>query len=64
MHTVFRRCAAAVIDRVIGRCVAVIWSACGLGGGTVIFILLVWGCGGGSVMLVGGKVMLFWYRSV
>ena len=41
MHTVFRRCAAAVIDRVIRRCGAVIWSACGLGR-----VLSVCWCGG------------------
>ncbi len=32
MRAVFRRCASAVIDRVIRRCGAVIRSVCGLGG--------------------------------
>jgi hypothetical protein len=41
MHTVFRRCAAAVIDRVIRRCGAVTQSACGLWG-----VLACCWCGG------------------
>jgi hypothetical protein len=41
MHTVFRRCAAAVIDCVIRRCGAVIRSACELGR-----VLSVCWCGG------------------
>ena len=51
MYAVHRHCAAAVIDRVIRRCGVVTWSARGLGGGT--FVLLVWGCDDGGVVLIG-----------
>ncbi len=47
MHTVFRRCAAAVIDCVVCCCGAVARSACGLWG----VILACWWCGGGGTVM-------------
>ena len=55
MHAVHRLCAAAVIDCVIRHCGVVTWSARGLGG---YFRLLVWGCSGGGVVLIG--VVVWW----
>ena len=57
MCTVFRRCASAVIDRVIRRCGAVIRSVCGLEG------VLSFCCCGGAVAAVscrsGGECCCF-----